>query len=600
MKTKNSIALLIFFAVVTLFAFPGFVYANINITFYIQGPGAVVLVDTPLVVPENCTVVDSVGGSHDFSGYKAPCALLAAKDTGVIADFLFKDFGGLGLFLDSVNGIASGPAPDFPYWNLWLNGVFSSVGINEIVLSNGDIFQLTYGPFTTPIIQTSQDVLSGGPVIVDVYPRKLDVESAVSFLVVNQQEDGSFGFPIFTDWAAVALGAYEGNSASAFYSINALGEWLIQNPVLEGSVVTDYERRAMALLSLGINPYNGTEKNYIEAIVQEFDGQQFGSSNLVNDDIFAVLVLRKVGYEVNVTPLLETLDFIFAWQGENGSFGSPDITAAAVQVLSLLPASEQRDKAMLKAREYLAEQQENSGGFGNVYSTSWILQAIVALDEDGDAWAKEVDRRTPEHFLALNQDLDGGLLKGETKENRIWATAYAIPAALEKPWGEIFSQITLPIPTVTTEVLVQEPVAQQQETFLFAAAKTTQDLKEEIQSQIDLITIKIALLQTQARLDSVARQVAQLQAIRLAIKEASVASVVMGETSIQEPEIVASIQKEISLQDLRAEVAATAQSETGSSQIPLYILAVLGGAALFWAFGGQNILRKRNVQNIPS
>ena len=60
--------------------------------------------------------------------------------------------------------------------------------------------------------------------------------------------------------------------------------------------VTDYERHAMALMTLGINPYNGTSVNYIQKIVDSFDGNQIGDPSLINDDVFAIFPLVKSGY----------------------------------------------------------------------------------------------------------------------------------------------------------------------------------------------------------------------------------------------------------------------------------------------------------------
>ena len=62
------------------------------------------------------------------------------------------------------------------------------------------------------------------------------------------------------------------------------------------SNLTDNERRVMALLSLNKNPYDFEGINYVDAIVKEFDGAQFGEKNLVNDDMFVLIVLPKVGY----------------------------------------------------------------------------------------------------------------------------------------------------------------------------------------------------------------------------------------------------------------------------------------------------------------
>ena len=571
-----------------LFVFPGAAKADVNTTLYIQGPGGSILVEAPLVVPNSCTVVDTVGVSHDFVGHKASCAIQAASDAGLISEFSFKDFGGFGLFLDSVNNIASGPAPDFPYWNLWRNGVFSEVGINLIVLANGDSFQLTYGPYITSIVKAPASSSSAsGPVVKDVYPRELNVEQAISFLVASQHQDGSFGSALLSDWVAIALGPYEGMSTTALAARERLGDWLAANPIPEGSILTEYERRAMALMALGIDPYQGTDKNYIEAIIQQFDGQQFGSLDLVNDDIFALLVLEKTGYEANVTPLLETLPFILSWQREDGSFGSIDLTAVAVQVISLYPKEEERDSALARAKEYLALHQESSGGFGNVYSTSWVLQAIAALDEDGDDWAMETDRRTPEHFLALRQALDGGLLQADSKENRLWATAYAIPAALGKPWGSMlgtFEKPSVPLSSFALSVVKKDTVVmeaiKQQIAVLQQEVVTLRKL-EYIQSELDRIAVEVKAVRVQVIAFRV-QQLAQLPQVSPV-------------ASIQEFQAPAQDLSSITLEQEGAETSLAAEAKEavgaqGFSPQLIILLVIIGGAVFAFSGGMNNVL----------
>jgi len=509
MRMKNSIALLIFGASLLL---PGLALAAVDTTLYIQGPGETILVNQDIVVPESCTVVDSTGGATNFSGHKAICALKVAKDTGVIADFVVTD-AGFGFTLDSINGIATTPGW-VEFWQLWQNGKLANVGIQGIVLANGDTFQLTYGPWITQIIQVLISE-GGGPVTKDIYPRRLDVEGAVVFLAEHQQKDGSFGHPLFTDWAAVALGAYQGDSASGFYAREKLKEWIVKNPISPGSLLTDYERRAMALMSLGIDPFDGTNVNYITAILKEFDGTQFGSSDILNDDIFAAIVLKKAGYEENVTPLLETLPFILSWQKESGSFGSVDLTSAVIQMLTQFSSSNKRDEALERAREYVLSKQESSGGFQNTYSTSWALQAIAALNEDGDSW--EIDHRTPEHFLALSQDVDGGLLKEESMENRIWATAYAIPAGLQKTWSDILGDYKNPATATITSFWTSS--ADAKEAALVVVPLVNDALKEAVfsgEAIANLEVIETEILAIAKRVEELRSQVALVYTAYLA------------------------------------------------------------------------------------
>ena len=44
----------------------------------------------------------------------------------------------------------------------------------------------------------------------------------------------------------------------------------LKEKIFNSSTVTDNERHAMALMSLGINPYSGTSVNYIKKIVDSF------------------------------------------------------------------------------------------------------------------------------------------------------------------------------------------------------------------------------------------------------------------------------------------------------------------------------------------
>ncbi len=611
MKTRSSGFLL---AALALTFLPLMAAAEVSTTFYVQSPGGTVLVNQTLAVPESCTVIDNTGASHSVSGNNAPCAVVAAKEAGLISSYVFKSYEGLGLFLDSVNGIASGPAPDYPYWNIWVNGVFSEVGISSIALSEGTAFQLTYGPYKTAIADGGKEVASsGGPVILDVYPRKVDVEKAVSFLAASQDEGGSFGSPLLTDWAAVALGAYNGNSASAFYAKDKLVQWLKRNSIPERSPLTDFERRAMALMALDMSPYASTGVDYIQAILDGFDGQQFGNPGLVNDDIFAVLVLQKAGYEANVTPLLETLSFILSWQRESGSFGDADMTAAAIQMLDILPSTKERDQAVAKAKEYLEEKQESTGGFGNVYSTSWVLQAISAMQGNGDSWV--IDDRTPEHFLALRQALDGGLLQAESKENRVWATSYAIPAALEKPWGSILGAFEKPIALLPQKSSPEDsaaPFVVQDEKAVAIASMEQQIMAlqqevavlrqlEYVQGELDRIALEVKAVRVQVIAFRVQQLAQNTQPGTEALAEAPKPPVASPIAKIQEPQAVSqdlSLAPDLSgitlvQEDAEASLAAEAKEAVGAQGFSpqlIVLLVIIGGAVFAFSGGMNNVL----------
>ncbi len=114
--------------------------------------------------------------------------------------------------------------------------------------------------------------------------------------------------------------------------------------------------------------------------------------------------------------------------------------------------------AIGRAKQYLKLKQEKGGGFENAYATAWVLQAISALKEVPQDWAK--DDKTPLDVLASQQREDGSISSpqggsvggnDETVENRIWATAYAVPAALGKPWGDVLTSFDISAVTESPE-----------------------------------------------------------------------------------------------------------------------------------------------------
>lgn len=270
--------------------------------------------------------------------------------------------------------------------------------------------------------------------------KDFSVSNAINFLKSKQKENGSFAnSELYSDWAAISF-------AAAGQSNSALINYLESDSNIK-SVLTDNVRRAMALLAMKKNPYTFGNTNYIEAIIKDFDGTQFGEKNLINDDIFSILVLSKVGYDSSDIEIQKSIEFIIKKQNPNGSWeNSTDLTASAIQSLIEFKDISGVSFAISKAKNYLKNSQQNHGGWEDVYSTSWALQAMSALSE---SWSKE--GKTPQDYLASNQKDDGGLLNiDESDENRIWATSYAIPAALQMSWNDILKSVSRPKDSVVT------------------------------------------------------------------------------------------------------------------------------------------------------
>jgi len=263
--------------------------------------------------------------------------------------------------------------------------------------------------------------------------QKINVSQALNFLT-SQQTEGNFGSNLLTDWSAIAFAADGTNSTK-----EKIKKYLIANTDSSGGLnsVSNDARRALALMSLGVNPYTDTTINYIKKITDTFDGTQFGDNTLYNDDIFALLVLLKSGYTVSDPMVMTDINFILSKQSNDGSFGGIDLTAAAVQALELT-GDANAGVAITKAKNYLKTNQNSDGSFAGPtpsISTAWGVQALL---DSSDNVARG------NNYLYTKQTDDGGLENDADMSTRVWATAYAIPVALQKSWGMIIQNFNKP------------------------------------------------------------------------------------------------------------------------------------------------------------
>ncbi len=262
--------------------------------------------------------------------------------------------------------------------------------------------------------------------------------SAFSYLAAQQLPGGSFDTPLITDWAAIAL-----SLPDAPQSARAQIKAYLESTPQTLSLVTDYERHAMALMSLGLNPYT-TAGDDITPIVNSFNGTEIGDPTLDNGDIFALIVLPKAGYTSSDTIIQKTAAFVVSRQESDGSWDeSSDLTAAGIQALTPLASLPGVETAIENAQGYLHKQQQSDGGFGNSYSTSWVLGAIASLGQSPSSWS--VGAGTPLTSLESLQQSDGGFnLPSTGTDNRVWATAYALSAIEGRSWNSLLSGFPLP------------------------------------------------------------------------------------------------------------------------------------------------------------
>ena len=309
---------------------------NVNAKLPTPDTTAPVITSKDIIVKDNCTAIDTDGITHIFPEENSTikflgiCALVAARDAKYINNFELKNDKSLGLYISSINNIKPG---NTEYWALWLNNNYASCGIGCLPVVANDTLSFILSDWMTGNESTKilLHVISlesslkekviinigggNGSYSLPVKDKIFSVDKSLNFLSIKQNSDGSYSSPMYTDWAAIAIGA--GNNSNLKLSIS---NYLKLNQV-NSSIITDYERRAMALMALGINPYTGTDINYINKIVTSFDGKQIGDDSLDNDDIFSLIVLSKAGYTENDEIIKNVVSGIIKNKSEKGSWG---------------------------------------------------------------------------------------------------------------------------------------------------------------------------------------------------------------------------------------------------------------------------------------
>lgn len=393
-----------------------------------------------IIVKNGCTVKDTEGIDHIFpqedsvSEFLGVCALVSAKESGYINEFELINDSSLGLYLGSIDGKKPSSTE---YWALFLNNEYASCGIGCLPVLTNDILSFVLSDWmagtesikisfkissleTIPLVP-AQESVSGGSGENSAIPEKtFSTSNALGFLLQNQGSS-----PMYMDWIAITAGAGDNQDLKS-----SLINYLKSNPI-NSSTITENERRAMALMALGINPYNGTEINYIKKIINSFNGTQFDddSPSDINDDIFALIVLQNAGYDENDEIIRKTISYVIGRQ-ISGSWGSVDMTAAAIMALNKFKNIEGVSDAISNAENYLLGSQNADGGFNNSSSTSWAIQALSL----NSSFGAEVNNGIK--YLTDKQQDDGGLNDTEI-DNRIWNTSYAIPAILKLSWIDI-------------------------------------------------------------------------------------------------------------------------------------------------------------------
>src|SRR3989344_8205591 len=187
---------------------------------------------------------------------------------------------------------------------------------------------------------------------------------------------------------------------------------------VSGNLATDYAKAILALAAVNQNPETFGNVNYVDQLKTYFAQNQFGSSNLLNDDFWSILALASVNQK-NISEVNNAKDFILANQNPDGGFsyavgGESDTNDTAAAVMALVEAGlAPTHQAITNALDYLKIAQNADGGFGyqagndsDSGSDAWVISAIIKVNQDPNRWLKE-GKNPVEHLLTL-QDPDGG------------------------------------------------------------------------------------------------------------------------------------------------------------------------------------------------
>lgn len=179
--------------------------------------------------------------------------------------------------------------------------------------------------------------------------------------------------------------------------------------VLDERRYTEYARVSIALSTIGKDP------SQVEGydLLKPLDDYEAVSGQGINGAIFAVIAANTCGYELkeeerylNLILDAELKDGGFSMEGEEKA--DADITAMALQALSLYKDRDDAQKAAQRSIEKLSAMQQENGGFGE--NSESVSQVIMGLSSAG------VDAGSDQRFVKGENSLLDGLMQYWTGE----------------------------------------------------------------------------------------------------------------------------------------------------------------------------------------
>jgi hypothetical protein len=383
----------------------------------------------PLTASADITLPEEFYGDITINNVAAPAgitivATIAGVERGSFVTTEAGKYGGPGTF-DSRLVVAGEEAEVGETITFWVNGALAK---QTAIYEPGESKELNLSAPAYP--------LNVGDI---------QITKALDFLRQAQQADGSISTFATSAWAVMAIAAAGEDPDDWTNGGDSIVDYLRDNAdKLDEEKATDWERSILAIVAAGEDPTDFGGVDYVDKLLEFYDGNQMGSDGMLNDDFWGILVLVAVDEDEEI--IADMKDFIISNQNADGGWGwtvggnsDADNTAAAISALFAAGESS-GSETIADALDYLKSQQQSNGGITSEGSTnsgvnSWVIIAIndVGQDPIGEEWRKSGNN--PVDYLLSLQDTDGAFKWSATqRSNPEWMTAYAIPALLGKSW----------------------------------------------------------------------------------------------------------------------------------------------------------------------
>ncbi|MBC2747878.1 MAG: PQQ-binding-like beta-propeller repeat protein [ANME-2 cluster archaeon] len=273
-----------------------------------------------------------------------------------------------------------------------------------------------------------------------------NIISALDFLNRSQMpRSGSLSGFSNSAWAALGITAVGEDPASGGWKPcgNSLIDYLRNEPKdsvtglspgtnpCDLTTIEDFTRMIFVISAIGEDPTNFGDVNYLLMLKSFYDGEQFGTPDIVEDDALAILALVSCG-DKDTRMISNAASNITDQQKEDGRwispYGNSDVKTTSFVIQALIAAGESRNSLVItNALDYLKTEQEDDGGFSDARTTSYAIQAIVAAGQDPLTYLS--NGKSPLDYLMDLQQDDGSFNKTlNMSMYPVVTTTYSIPA----------------------------------------------------------------------------------------------------------------------------------------------------------------------------